>query len=165
MERQVIREMPSAEVWRLVAKQWQARNALTFLRGVLLLVFARRVAAAGEPRHLELRWISPDGEHEAMTILTLNDQIPQSIVIQFMRSNGEEARDLVNQPVSLAGIVSYINAQGQAEFAGEQLRQALESKELPQLLVGADRQSWALAPECIEGLLGEVSSDDGETDT
>ncbi|MDW8223309.1 MAG: hypothetical protein RMJ82_10200 [Gemmatales bacterium] len=155
-------ELPSASVWQQVRRVEYARyeNALLLLRLFLLnKVFTKRIAAAGETLTVTLRWLSPDGQYEAVCSLSANEQFPELLRLHFLRATGEAAPELVGAPVSWAHVVTCITEDGVAAFPGADLEASLKAQQPPELVVGSNMQVWSLDPESVEVLqrLGDSS--------
>ncbi len=156
--RKALKRMPSAEIWRAVARTVteKAQRELVVVKLLLLAALRARIAASPAAQPVIIRWVSPDGQYEAHCVL-VQDKRPEHIEIVFMTRTGEPAPDLSNQPVWLADLESKINAEGKAWFPSDGLLQALESGKPPCLAVGGSREVWevdlqSVPPDLVEAL-------------
>jgi hypothetical protein len=162
---EALKRMPSAEIWQAVARAVtdKEERQLAALKLLLLMTLRARVAAAPAGQPVIIRWVSPDGQYEALCVL-VQDKRPEQIEIVFMTSAGEPALGLSNQPVWLADLESKISAEGKAWFPSDGLLQALESGKPPCLAVGSSREVWeadlqSIPPDLVEALHHESGTD------
>lgn len=156
--REALKRMPSAEIWRTVARAVTEKEQRKLVTLKLLLWTALHVRAAAAPagRPVIIRWVSPDHEYEALCVL-VQDKRPEQIEMVFMTRAGELVPGLSNQPVWLADLESKISAEGKAGFPSDGLLQALESGKPPCLVVGSSREVWevdleSVPPDFVEAL-------------
>jgi hypothetical protein len=120
----------------------RSAEAWSWMPGPMLALAADNVAHPGLARR---RWRSPDGRVQALLVIDRGDSSARSVRVRFRADQG--AAELAGQTAWLAGIVSTIDPQGNADFDLSALVAARQSGAVDELAVGDRRNVWSPVEE------------------